>query len=190
LATINLAQRVGYKKVAKMLMNFGLIDSSFNVSYILGSSETSLLQLVTAFVAIVNNGNIVTPRFIKRISNRGQTDNKLENLLCRNATPQRVISESTANILQNILRDTARYGTATKLSQAFSDFDVDIGGKTGTTNDCKDAWFIGYITKNGRTIVVGIFVGYQIPKSLGKHISGAQIALPIFYNFLKDFCRN
>jgi penicillin-binding protein 1A len=190
LATINLAQKVGHHKITKTLRAFGLIDNNFNISYVLGSCETTLLQLVTAFSAILNEGEIVVPRFIKRILDRSYSQTKLERLLCKTRRSRKVISSETANIIKNILRDTAKYGTAAKLAQVFSKFNIDVGGKTGTTNECKDAWFVGYITKNQRTIIVGIFVGYKIPKSLGEHASGAQIALPIFCNFLERFCEN
>ncbi len=191
LATINLAKQVGYSKISKILKDLDLIDGKFNVSYVLGSYETTLLNLVTAFSTIINNGNMVYPRFVIQVTKQSQPATTLNDEICKRKIKKNIMSAETAATIKNMLRDTAKYGTANKLAYVFDHFNnIDVGGKTGTTNDFKDAWFIGYITKGAQTIIVGVFVGYKIPKSLGEHASGAKIALPIFLNFLKKFSKN
>jgi penicillin-binding protein 1A len=190
LATINLVQKIGYKKILNLLKNIGLVGENFNLSCALGSYEVTLLRLVSSFSIFLNGGDMVHPRFIKYVTQQKYGETHLENSMCENKVIRRLISEETAISIKNMLRNTAQYGTAQQLDGAFEEYDVDIGGKTGTTNDFKDAWFIGYITKEERTIIVGIFVGYLTPMSLGEHASGSRVALPIFSKFLKEFCRN
>ncbi|MDR2075290.1 MAG: transglycosylase domain-containing protein [Holosporales bacterium] len=190
LATINLVQKIGYKKVFNLLKNVNLVGENFNLSCTLGAHEVTLLNLVSAFSVFLNEGNMVHPRFIKYITQQKYRETYIENSLCKNKITKGIISEETAESIKNMLRDTAKYGTAQKLADVFEKFDVDVGGKTGTTNDFKDAWFIGYITKGSKTIIVGIFVGYMAPISLGEHASGSRIALPIFLKFLQEFCWN
>lgn len=190
LATINLAQKIGYKPIRNMLGKLQLSDSKFNISYVLGAKETTLLKLVSAFSSIVNKGNMIIPRFIKEVSQQTASNIPFKNQICNKKIIKNVMSAETAMSIKNMLRDTAKYGTANLLAKVAQEYNIDVGGKTGTTNDFKDAWFIGYISKGRQTLIIGVFIGYEIPKSLGEHSSGAKIALPIFYNFVKELCKN
>jgi penicillin-binding protein 1A len=190
LATFNLASMVGFRRVMKMLRKAGLVGEKRHISGILGSIETTLLNIVAAYSCIVNDGLLVSPRFIKSITRQSNQEvpEKIEKLM-RFKKKKRIMSAETAQTIKNMLRDTAKYGTASALCKCFDEYRVDLGGKTGTTNDFRDGWFIGYITKNGKTLLVGAFVGYPKQASLGDHESGTKVALPIFYNFLRKFCK-
>lgn len=190
LATINLVQKIGYRPIKNLLRELGLIDNKFNISYILGAKEVTLLDLASAFSIITNRGKMVYPRFIKEISQQTPSEISFKDKVCGIRKSKKIISTETAVTIKNILRDTTKYGTAKSLSKMAEEFGVDIGGKTGTTNDFKDAWFIGYLSKGSQTLIIGVFIGYKIPKSLGEHASGARIALPIFHEFVKEFCKN
>jgi penicillin-binding protein 1A len=185
LATINLAMKIGTSKIAKILEEFELSDKHFNLSYLLGGHEVSLVNIISAFSAFVNDGYMIAPRFVTNVLKQNNTYVPFKKTICQTER-RRVISSKTAKTIKNILRDTARYGTARRLASVFDEYPgIDVGGKTGTTNDFKDAWFVGYITVNKKTFIVGIFVGYRSPQSLGEHCTGAAVALPIFVNFLK-----
>lgn len=190
LATINLAQQIGYKPIRNLLKKLALTDNKFNISYVLGSKETTLLNLISAFSTITNYGNMISPRFIKEISQQTTSHVIFKNQVCSSKVTKGIISSETALTIKNMLRDTAKYGTAKILSNVADKYNIDVGGKTGTTNDFKDAWFVGYVSKNSQTLIIGVFVGYKEPKSLGEHASGAKIALPIFLNFIEEFYKN
>lgn len=190
LATINLAYLAGLTPISKLLQKLDLAGNNFQISYVLGSYEVTLMQLVSAFSIFLNNGKLLKPNFIKEITQQIPISHDLKNRIFKKTELKQIISPETASTIKNMLRDTAKFGTANMLAKTFSDYNIDVGGKTGTTNDFKDAWFIGYITKGSQTLIVGVFVGYKNPRSLGEHASGSKIALPIFFNFLKQFCKN
>jgi penicillin-binding protein 1A len=100
---------------------------------------------------------------------------------------KKIMSTKTAEIIKKMLHDIVRYGTAKALLPLESEFGILIYGKTGTTNEFKDVWFIGCIEDDRNSYILGVFVGHQTPKSLGEHYSGARVALPIFANFIKAF---
>ncbi|MDR1488818.1 MAG: transglycosylase domain-containing protein [Holosporales bacterium] len=192
LATINLAQKTGAQNVSKTLQKFRLTDKNFNISYVLGACEVTLLQITSAFSVFLNEGDMVCPRFIKSIScNQKNLANKNSfDELTRQKKVENIVCKKTADTIKNMLRDAAKYGTAgSRLSYVFDKYEgiIDVGGKTGSSNDFKDAWFIGYVTKGERTLIVGIFTGYKLPKTIGKNAYGSKIALPIFVNFLEKF---
>jgi penicillin-binding protein 1A len=130
---------------------------------------------------------MVVPRFVIDISNAldPASCNVLKGALCKTRSV-RIMSEDTAEVIKNVLHDAVKYGTAKNLAKLEDQYGVEIIGKTGTTNDFKDAWFIGSITDKINTYVVCVFVGHSTPRSLGKHCYGAKVALPIFANFIKN----
>ena len=176
LSTVNLALEVGMYKISKTLKSFGLVKGKIPISAVLGSIEVSPVKLLKAFSVFFNKGEIVSPRFILQ----GDFQN-----LSDWFGPHRVVSEETAETIKNILHDAIAFGTGNKIASLEKQFNVKLFGKTGTTNDYKDAWFLGAIQYTTRTLLVCTFVGYSKPKSLGEHMAGARVALPIFANFVK-----
>jgi penicillin-binding protein 1A len=160
----------------------------------LGSTETTLLNLTTAYGMIANGGQKIEPSFIDRIQDRyGKTIFKADPRTCatcgpliqwQNQTTPEVIDTRefiadprTCYQMTSILEGVIQRGTATSLAE----LGYPIAGKTGTTNDSKDAWFIGYTPH----LVVGVFVGFDNPKSLGEKETGGSVAVPIFKEFME-----
>ena len=155
--------------------------------------KLSLINLTSAYASFVNGGEKVKPNLISRIQDRrGKTIFNLQNKRCvgcdkflndPNEYPfiefenERVFSEETAYQMTSILEGAVERGTAKKLK----DLNVPLGGKTGTTNKNYDAWFIGFSSD----LVIGVYVGFDNPKSLGKYETGSKAALPIFKDFVK-----
>ena len=195
LMTVRIAKILGLNKIldlSKKLNVYEEIPELLSVS--LGAAETSLINLTSAYAPFVNGGIKIEPRLISRIQDRrGKTifrDKSRECLGCDkfiNETTnypvikninERVLSEETAYQMVTILNGAVERGTAKKLKS----LKVPIAGKTGTTNDNFDAWFIGF-TSN---LVVGVYIGFDNPKTLGKFETGSKAALPIFKDFIEN----
>ncbi len=195
LMTVRISESVGLNKIldlSKKLEIYEDIPELLSVS--LGSSETTLINLTSAYSTFVNGGNKVSPVLIDRIQDRrGKTIFNSEKRGCLNCDrftgnktdlpeiqtfENRVISEETAYQITSILEGVITRGTGKKLR----DLNVPLAGKTGTTNNNYDAWFIGF-TSN---LVIGVYIGYDNPKTLGKYETGSKAALPIFKNFIKN----
>ncbi len=194
LMTVRIAQQLGLKKIlnfSKELNIYEDIPELLSVS--LGSAETSLLNLTTAYGTFINGGKKIEPILIERIQNRrGKTIFNADNRECvgcdrfsedKIVIPEiknnfkQVLSEETAYQITSMLQGAVKRGTGKKLR----DLKVPLAGKTGTTNNNFDAWFIGFSSN----LVVGVYVGYDNPQSLGKYETGAKAALPIFKTFIK-----
>jgi penicillin-binding protein 1A len=189
LATVNLALNIGMSPINKLLKTAELANSKIPISGVLGAIETTPLKLLTAFSAFFNAGIMVFPRFILNVeksSDNKYLDDSTINFLCEERQKS-IMSKETAEILNNMLHDVVAYGTANKLFPLEQRYGIKIFGKTGTTNNFKDAWFIGAFTKGGKTYIVCVFVGYHAPRSLGDRASGSRVALPIFANFIHNF---
>jgi penicillin-binding protein 1A len=195
LMTVRIAQELGLKKILKLsddLDIYSEIPELLSVS--LGSAETTLLQITNAYSTFVNGGKKINPILIQRIQDRrGKTiynSDKRECVGCdqfsetKKIIPyikdsyEQIISIETAYQILSILEGTVKRGTAKNLR----DLNVPLAGKTGTTNDNYDAWFIG-ATSN---LVVGVYIGFDNPKTLGRYETGAKAALPIFKNFIRQ----
>ena len=193
--TVRVAQKVGFEEISKTSNNFGIyknIPELLSVS--LGSAETTLLQLTNAYCTFVNGGKKVKPIFIDRIQNRrGKTifsgDNKKclgceeisylkEDLPTIEDNRKQIISTESAYQITSMLEGVVKRGTGRKLRN----LNLNLAGKTGTTNKNMDAWFLGFTSK----LVIGVYVGFDEPKSLGKYETGAKSALPIFKKFVKN----
>ena len=164
------------------------------MSVSLGAAETTLINLTAAYAPFVNGGKKIDPNLISRIQDRrGQTIFQLENRKCLGCdkfinqssnfpkienTNERVFSQETAYQMVSILRGAVERGTAKKLRS----LNVPLAGKTGTTNDNFDAWFIGFSSN----LVIGVYVGFDNPKTLGKFETGSKAALPIFKDFIEN----
>ncbi len=194
LMTVRIAQNLGIKKIANFAKALNIYKNPEELlSLSLGSSETTLLNLTNAYCSFVNGGKLVLPKFIDRIQDsEGNTIFNSESRECigcdnisylSDTIPKiknnfkQVISKETAYQMTSILEGTVKRGTAKNLK----DLNLDLGGKTGTTNKNTDTWFIGFSSN----YVIGVYVGYDEPSSLGKYETGARTAMPIFKNFVK-----
>ena len=195
LMTVRIAQDLGLKKIVNFSKQLGIYDNpSKLLSISLGSAETTLLKLTSAYSSFVNGGKLVKPIMIDRIQDsEGNTIFNNEKRKCANCDqisflsnnyPEiedqflQIFSPQTAYQMTSILEGTVQNGTGRKLK----DLNLDLGGKTGTTNGNTDTWFIGFTSK----LAIGVYVGSDNPKSLGRYETGAKTALPIFKNFVKN----
>jgi len=195
LMTVRIAQDLGLKKIVSFSKQLGIYDNpSELLSISLGSAETTLLKLTSAYSSFVNGGKLVKPIMIDRIQDsEGFTIFNNEKRKCVNCDqvsflsknyPEiedgflQIFSPQTAYQMTSILEGTIQNGTGKKLK----DLNLDLAGKTGTTNGNTDTWFIGFTSK----LAIGVYVGSDNPKSLGRYETGAKTALPIFKNFIKN----
>ena len=195
LMTVRIAKTLGLDKILNLSNKLDIYnDIPELLSVSLGSAETSLINLTAAYASFVNGGKKTQPNLITRIQDRrGKTifklvnkkcigcdkfSNELENYPTIEYKNERVFSEETAYQITSILEGAVKRGTGKKLR----DLKVPLAGKTGTTNNNYDAWFIGF-TSN---LVIGVYVGFDNPKTLGKYETGSKVALPIFKDFVKN----
>ena len=195
LMTVRIAKILGLDEIlnlSKKLNIYNEIPELLSVS--LGAAETTLINLTAAYATFVNGGIKIEPKLISRIQDRrGKTIFQSKNIKCigcdkfindeEKGLPkieiqnERVISEETAYQMTSILQGAVKRGTAKKLRT----LKVPLAGKTGTTNDNYDAWFIGFSSH----LVVGVYIGFDNPKSLGKFETGSKAALPVFKDFVE-----
>jgi len=195
LMTVRIAQELGLKKIVNFSKKLGIYDDpSELLSISLGSAETTLLKLTSAYSSFVNGGKLVKPIMIDRIQDsEGNTIFNNEKRKCVNCDqisflsknyPEiedeftQIFSPQTAYQMTSILEGTVQNGTARNLK----DLNLNLAGKTGTTNGNTDTWFIGFTSK----LAVGVYVGSDNPISLGRYETGAKTALPIFKSFIKN----
>jgi penicillin-binding protein 1A len=174
LATIDLLQQVGVGNVIKFAKQLGIKSPlAHDLSLALGSSGVSLLELTSAYSAFANHGVRIPPIFFFSLEDSaGHTLEEVE------PESEQVLFEETAFVLTNMLEDVVRIGTGRKANV----IERPIAGKTGTTNDFVDAWFIGYTPD----IVVGVWVGFDDRRTLGNSESGGAAALPIWLDFMQE----
>ena len=196
LMTIRIAQYLGMDKVSEMANRTGILNDMPKVlSMSLGAGETSLIKLTSAYASFVNGGKYVYPNIIDRIQDRRGNNIYLADFgICKNCTnpfiqedPRPKLETNQTSIFSpvnsyqmvSILKGAVDRGTGKKTKIE----NIEIGGKTGTTNNNTDAWFIGFTSE----IIVGIYVGFDSPKSLGKRETGSSVALPIFKEFMAGY---
>lgn len=192
LVSIRLLRSLGFDKGIEYLSRFGFDPERLpaNLSLALGSADVTPLELVTGYAALANGGYKITPYFIERINDQyGQTifttqtpvvcpdcsennDNAEQNIA------QRIMDKRTNFLLYSIMQDVIRRGTGTRAKTLNRD---DLAGKTGTTNEQKDAWFTGFNSK----LVTTSWVGYDQPAPLGRSEFGGSAALPIWIDFMR-----
>ncbi len=195
LMTVRIAQDLGLKKIINFSEKLGIYKNPNELlSISLGSAETTLLKLTSAYSSFINGGKLVKPILIDRIQDsEGETILNNENRKCNkcdqisylsenyptiNDNFEQIFSPETAYQITSMLEGAVQRGTGKNLR----DLNLDIAGKTGTTNKNTDTWFIGYTSK----LIVGVYVGFDNPKSLGKKETGARTAMPIFKEFIKS----
>ena len=194
LMTVRIAQDLGLKKIVNFSKKLGIYENpSELLSISLGSAETTLLKLTSAYCSFVNGGKLIKPILIDRIQDsEGNTIFNTENRVCNQCEEISFLNEETPKITDNfdkifsaqtayqmisILEGAVKRGTG----RGIKDLNLDIAGKTGTTNKNTDTWFIGFTSK----MVVGVYVGLDDPKTLGRYETGAKTAMPIFKELIK-----
>ena len=200
LMTARLALELGMDSIREITIRFGIRDDlPLLLSMSLGAGETTLMRLVSAYAMIVNGGKKIKPSLIDRIQDRrGKTIYLHDIRECNSCQPVdgwsnqsppllpdnrlKVVDEASAFQMTSILKGVVQRGTGIRLKK----LDLNLAGKTGTTNDNTNAWFIGF----SADLVVGVYVGYDIPKPLGKRETGSSAAVPIFGEFMENYFKS
>ena len=194
LMTVRISRSLGIDKVTNFSKKMKIYDNPEELlSISLGSAETTLLKLTSAYCTFVNGGKLVEPIIIDRIQDgEGNTIINNEIRKCINCDQisftgkefpkiednyPRVLSAETAYQITSFLQGVVERGTGKKLKK----LGLNLAGKTGTTNENTDAWFIGFTSD----LVIGVYVGMDNPEPLGKFETGSKAALPIFEEFVK-----
>lgn len=194
--TARLAQDIGVDLIIDYAERFGVSDTlPRELAISLGAGETSLMRLTTAYSMFVNGGRRIQPVLIDRIQNRyGETIYKRDHRSCpecnvedweEQAEPyladsrEQVIDPRTAYQMVSILEGVVQRGTGTRVREAV---DKPLAGKTGTTDDYKDAWFVGFTPD----LAAGVYVGFDLPASMGQGEGGGIVAAPIFGEFMAE----
>jgi penicillin-binding protein 1A len=195
LMTIRLAQEVGMDVVADYAERFGVYDNMGQfLANALGSEETTLYKMVTAYAMFANGGERLQPTLVDRVQDRyGKTIYRHDQRTCTDCSdariPQgqaphivshrdRMMNAITAYQLTSMMRGVVERGTASGVVN----LGVPVAGKTGTTNDARDVWFIGF-TSN---IVAGCYIGYDRPRPMGRGAFGGGMCGPVFQEYMKE----
>ena len=194
--TVRLANAIGMGPVVTLAKKFGVADDIPELlSFSLGAKETTPLRMATAYGMIVNGGKRITPTLIDRVEDRnGKTLWRADARECKGCqdlgwspdltppdiadTREQIEDPRTTYQMVSIMQGVVQRGTAIKLR----DLGIPLAGKTGTTNDNKDAWFVGFTPD----LVAAVYVGFDDPKPLGSHETGGSVAVPIFKDFIAE----
>ena len=195
--TVRLAQDVGMPLIAEYAKRFGVYDElPPYLSFALGAGETTLLRMVTAYAMFDNGGRRVKPTLIDRIQDRyGHTVYRHDERECIGCDAEKWANQPEPSLIdrrEQVLDPMTAYqitsmmeGVVLRGTAGGAGFQKEVGkpvaGKTGTTNDEKDAWFIGFTPD----IVVGVYIGYDKPRHLGRGATGGHLAAPIVKDFMK-----
>ena len=196
LMTVRLADYLGLEMISEYAARFGVAENMPPLhSNALGASETTLLKLVSAYAVFVNGGKQVTPTLIDRIQDRrGETIFRHDQRPCEycgdrvqwggqdaprlSDEREQIADPRSAYQIVSMLEGVVQRGTGIRIRS----LGRPLAGKTGTTNESKDAWFIGF----SPDLVVGVFAGFDDPRSLGKKETGSSVAVPIFKDFMEQ----
>ena len=193
--TVRLAQDMGMPLITEYSKRFGIYDDLGQyLPMSLGAGETTVIRMVTAYATIANGGRKIEPTLIDRIQDRfGRTIYRHDQRECVGCEAsawtgqnepdlvdnrEQVLDPMTAYQITSMMEGVVKRGTATKVQEVGKP----IAGKTGTTNEEKDAWFIGF----SPDLVVGVFLGYDQPRPMGRGQTGGVLAAPIFTEFMKE----
>ena len=188
LMTVRLAQTVGMERIAEYAERFGIVDDlPETLAMALGARETTLIRLTTAYAMLVNGGKRVTPTLIDRVQDRlGRTVFRHDKRDCPDCradawnqqrvpevpdTRPQITDPASAYQVVSMLRGVVERGTGRRISEV----NKPLAGKTGTTNEERDTWFMGF----SPDLAVGVFVGYDEPIPLGRHETGSSVAAPV-----------
>jgi len=195
LMTVRLANNIGMGVVADYARRFGIADDmQLYLPMALGAGETTLVRLVTGYAMLVNGGKQVTPTLIDRIQDRrGRTIFRHDERPCPGCftsswrgqpepevpdVRERIVAPATAYQVVSMLEGVVERGTGRRIRSVGKP----LAGKTGTSNEARDTWFIGF----SPDLAVGVFVGADRPRSLGRRESGTTVAAPIFRRFMAE----
>jgi penicillin-binding protein 1A len=195
LMTVRIAADIGMDKVVEYARKLGTSDRMLPVlANALGSTETTLVRMASAYSTFVNGGKRVTPALVDRIQDRtGKTIFRHDKRVCEGCNAEawdgqdepliasdaeNILDPRTAYQITHILEGVVERGTA----MVVRDVGVPLAGKTGTTNDYKDAWFVGF----SPNLTVGIYIGFDQPTTLGNGETGGANSAPIFRDFMKE----
>ncbi|WP_429808886.1 penicillin-binding protein 1A [Ensifer sp. B1-9] len=195
LMTVRLANDMGMNLVAEYAERFGIYDKMPPLlAMSLGSGETTVLRMVSAYSVLANGGKQIKPSLIDRIQDRyGKTIFRHEDRTCDNCNAsdwqsqeepvltdnrEQVLDPMTSYQITSMMEGVVLRGTAAGKIK----LDRPVAGKTGTTNDEKDAWFVGYTPD----IVAGLYLGFDNPAPLGRGATGGSLAVPIFNDFMQE----
>lgn len=173
--TVRLAQQIGLGKIEKTAKTFGLVDKlPHQLAMALGAAETTLLKLTAAYGMIANGGRQISPIFVDQVLDRHHQ------VIYEAQIPDKTQIANAKSIrhLISMMEGVVQKGTARSLVS----LDRPIAGKTGSTNEHKDSWFVGFTPD----LVVGVFVGFATPRTLGLKESGSRVAVPIFKRFMAE----
>jgi penicillin-binding protein 1A len=194
--TVRLAQDIGMPIITEYAKRFGIYDDLPNyLSYALGAGETTVMRMVTAYSMFANGGKRIKPTLIDRIQDRyGHTIYKHDQRECRGCDAsdgwknqpeptlvdrrEQVLDPMTAYQITSMMEGVVQRGTATVVREVGKP----VAGKTGTTNDEKDVWFVGF----SPDLAVGVYMGYDKPRNLGRGQTGGHTAAPVVKDFLKQ----
>lgn len=195
LMTVRLAKDVGMPLIVEYARRFGVYDDMLPVlSMSLGAGETTVMRMTAGYSMFVNGGKRIKPTLIDRIQDRwGQTIFKHDERICEGCTAdkwadqaeprlidrrEQVIDPLTAYQMTSVLEGVVQRGTAQVIKGAGRRY---LAGKTGTTNEAKDVWFVGF----SPDLAVGVYLGFDKPRSLGNSATAGQYAAPVFRDFMK-----
>jgi penicillin-binding protein 1A len=195
LMTVRLARDIGMPLVTEYARRFSVYDDMMPVlSMALGAGETTVLRMTTGYSMFANGGKRIKPTLIDRIQDRwGQTIYRHDERVCSDCNAEKwdqqnepklvdkrdnVLDPLTAYQITSMLEGVVQRGTAQVVKEAGRKY---LAGKTGTTNDAKDVWFVGF----SPDLAVGVYLGFDKPKSLGNSATAGQYAAPIFRDFMK-----
>lgn len=194
--TVRLAQQVGIVNVAKIAEAFGVVDRlPHNLSMALGAGETTVLRQVSAYAEIVNGARKVTPTLIDTVQDKeGHILYRHDDRPCQGCqnvmwrpdlsvptvpdTRPQIIDPRTAYQMTHILEGVVQRGTGTRAKG----LPWPVAGKTGTTNEERDAWFVGFSSD----MAVGLYIGFDQPTHLGHHMTGGILSTPVFKSFMEE----
>jgi penicillin-binding protein 1A len=172
--TVKLMQSIGIKGTIRLAKSLGITSNlEANLSISLGSSGMTLFELTSAYSAFANNGTLIKPTAVRNIQNR-----KGEILFAAIPESTKPISPSIAYTITSLLQSVVENGTGKKVRE----INRPVAGKTGTTNNYVDAWFIGYTPE----LVTGVWVGKDKDQSLGRNETGSRAAIPIWLQFMQE----
>jgi penicillin-binding protein 1A len=191
--TVRLAYEMGMQPIVDYAKKLGVSDNLMPVlSMSLGAGETTLMRMTGAYATFVNGGKKVTPTLIDRVQDRtGKTTFKMDQRACQGCneawsgqappsiadTREQILDPITSYQITSMLEGVVLRGTGTAIQAVGKP----LAGKTGTTNDYKDAWFVGF----SPDLVVGVWMGFDKPKNMGEGETGGSMAAPVFRDFMK-----
>lgn len=195
LMTVRLAQAVGMDKIVETARRFGIAENMMpTLSMALGAGETTVLKLTAAYATIVNGGKKIEPTLIDRVQDRrGTTIYRHDTRPCEGCQNvawtgqgvpkipdlrEQVVDPASAYQMVSMLEGVVLRGTGAAIAKVGKP----LAGKTGTTNDSNDAWFVGF----SPDLAVGVYFGFDTPKSLGQRETGASVAAPVFRDFMAE----